>query len=185
MLREEALIILEVMAAGADSREEALGMVERMRNPKSFLTEGPEVEQAQLNTLRKFGNLLNRYGTVVHKEVGKLEQLFRGNNSGDFLSFSKEINLPHVNNGIYPAVITVENNPRKVDSGQRPNWRDGELLSITIRSKEFSKDQDNYTYEIIIDGKNGGVAYINGGGSAPLDLGDYEILGYLFEDIER
>ena len=184
--RYEALKLLEVMTyGGADSREEALGIIERMRNPESFLTEGPKVESAKNNALRNFGGLLNTYGNSVRNEVGPIESIFTAKTRGSYLRLERDVELPHVNTGTYHADVIIENNPREVEGSGKPLWREGELLSITIKSKEFPTPDDNYTYEIIIDRKNGGVAYINGGGPAPLDLGDYEILGYLFEDIDR
>ena len=185
MSREEALKLLEVRASGADSRLEALGMIDQMRNPDLYLTDGPKVEQAQKETLHKFGYFLNRFGGVLEQRVGMVERFLTSKESGKYLKLERNIALPHVIFGTYAANISIENNPREVEGSGKPLWLDGELLAITIKSKEFPTPDDNYIYEIIIDEKNGGVAFINGGGSAPLDLGDYEILGYLFEDIDR
>ena len=92
--------------------------------------------------------------------------------------------MPSVKRGNYPAVVLIENNPKVVEDGHKPTWQEGELLAITIKSMHLN-NEDDFTFEVIVDSKQGGVVYINGGGSASLDLGDYMTLDILLEDIDR
>lgn len=174
---------------GAESREEAYGMLYGAERPVDLKTDGAEVAEACKKTLQGYGDFINRYGQAVGVEEGNLATIWRSltkntEKEKKCLRYQKTIRLPKAQGGLYPAELMIETNAKEVAHSDRPKYKNGENLFVTICSREFLNEDDNFKIEIVIYEK-GGQIYVAYGSGEDMDVGDYRTLDILLEDIDR